>query len=76
MWIRLKAVYGIVDPTKENGEPPKRDEAGRPLEATPMHVIDLDVARNASPNESADARAPCLEPYVMTVGRISHVKGT
>ena len=83
MWIqrRLKAVYGIAsDPTKENGEPPKRDEAGRPLEATHlMHVIDLDAwPVDASPNESADLKdAPAPpEPYVMTVGRISHVKGT
>ncbi|MGB0951114.1 MAG: glycosyltransferase family 4 protein [Poseidonia sp.] len=83
MWIqrRLKAVYGVAsDPTKENGEPPQRDEAGRPLEATHvMHVIDLEAwPVDAVPDEANDLKgAPAPpEPYVMTVGRISHVKGT
>lgn len=83
MWIqrRLKSVYGLAsDPTKENGEPPLRDGAGRPLEATHlMHVIDIDAwPVEAGASERTDlADAPTLpEPYVMTVGRVSHVKGT
>lgn len=83
MWIqrRLKTVYGLAsDPTQENGEPPERDEAGRPLEATHlMHVIDLDAwPTSPSPAEQHDlAKAPSPPAaYVMTIGRISHVKGT
>ena len=44
-----------------------------------MHVIDLDAwPVDANPSESADLKAAPAppEPYVMTVGRISHVKGT
>ncbi len=83
MWIqrRLKTVYGIAsDPTKENGEPPKRDGQGRPLEATHlMHVIDIDAWPTiAHPDEAVDlSNVPTPpNPYVVTVGRISHVKGT
>lgn len=83
MWIqrRLKSVYGLMsDPTKENGDPPSRDDAGRPLEATHlMHVIDIDAwPTKPSAKERTDlAGAPTPpEPYVMTVGRVSHVKGT
>lgn len=83
MWIqrRLKTVYGVPsDPAKENGEPPKRDAQGRPLEATHlMHVIDIEAwPTTPHPDETADlASAPAPpNPYVMTVGRISHVKGT
>ncbi len=83
IWIqrRLKSVYGLAsDPTKANGEPPARDERGRPLEATHiMHVIDLDAwprePRSVELEELAEA-PPIPESYVMTVGRISHVKGT
>lgn len=83
MWIqrRLKTVYGVPsDPAKENGEPPKRDAHGRPLEATHlMHVIDIEAwPTTPHPDETTDlASAPAPpNPYVMTVGRISHVKGT
>ena len=83
MWIqrRLKAVYGLAsDPMKGNGETPKRDEHARPLEATHlMHVIDLDAwPTEASAIEQEDLKnAPAPPtPYVMTVGRASHVKGT
>ena len=83
MWIqrRLKTVYGLAsDPTQKNGEPPKRDEVGRPLEATHlMHVIDLDAwPTSPAPAEQHDlAKAPSPPAaYVMTIGRISHVKGT
>ena len=83
MWIqrRLKSVYGLKsNPTKENGEPPVRDDAGRPLEATHlMHVINIE----AWPTEASAEEISALEaapeppqPYVMTVGRMSHVKGT
>ena len=83
MWIqrRLKAVYGLAsDPMKGNGETPKRDEHARPLEATHlMHVIDLDAwPTEASAIEQEDLKnaPPPPTPYVMTVGRASHVKGT
>ena len=83
MWIqrRLKTVYGLPsDPTKQNGEPPQRDEQGRPMEATHvMHVIDLEAwpttADAAEENDRAEA-GTLPEAYVVTVGRISHVKGT
>ncbi|MDP6199218.1 MAG: glycosyltransferase family 4 protein [Candidatus Poseidonia sp.] len=83
MWIqrRLKTVYGLAsDPMKGNGEPPKRDDYSRPLEATHlMHVIDLEAwPTEASTNELEDLKAAPdpPSPYVMTVGRTSHVKGT
>ncbi len=83
MWIqrRIKTVYGMSsDPTKENGEPPKRDERGCPIEATHlMHVIDLNQwPLQVSPEEDdALSEVGAIEvPYVVTIGRISHVKGT
>ena len=83
MWIqrRLKTVYGLAsDPMKENGEPPKRDEQYRPLEATHlMHVIDIDAwPTEPAPEEQTElAQTPATpERYVMTIGRVSHVKGT
>ena len=83
MWIqrRLKTVYGLAsDPMKENGEPPKRDEQYRPLEATHlMHVIDIDAwPTEPAPEEQTElAQTPAPpERYVMTIGRVSHVKGT
>ena len=83
MWIqrRIKTVYRLSsDPTKENGEPPLRDERGAPLEATHlMHVIDLEQwPLEASPEEKDAAKKMVAidGPYVVTIGRISHVKGT
>ena len=83
MWIqrRIKAVYGLPsDPTKENGEPPIRDERGLPLEATHlMHVIDLEdwpLERSSKEDEEIAEIKSIEGPYVVTIGRISHVKGT
>jgi len=83
MWIqeRLNAVYGLAsDPTKTNGQPPDRDAEGRPLEATHlMHVIDAEKwPMNASSEEPAalSSLPPRPSKYVVTIGKISHVKGT
>lgn len=83
MWIqkRLNAVYGIAsDESKENGQPPKRDSKARPLEATHvMHVIDWQLWPEKAPKSEAKSLKELEgipEHYVVTVGRISHVKGT
>jgi len=83
MWIqkRLKKVYGIAsDESKENGQPPQRDAKGRPLEATHvMHVIDWKLWPEKAPKseeKSLKEIGDIPEDYVVTVGRISHVKGT
>ena len=83
MWIqkRLNAVYGIAsDESKENGQPPKRDSKARPLEATHvMHVIDWQLWPEKAPKSAAKSLKELEgipEHYVVTVGRISHVKGT
>tara|TARA_B110000444_G_C18851898_1_gene606480 strand:- start:7664 stop:8950 length:1287 start_codon:yes stop_codon:yes gene_type:complete len=83
MWIqrRIKSVYGLSsDPTKENGEPPKRDAKGRPLEATHlMHVIDM-KQWPLEPDSEEEKEVSGINltemPYVVTIGQISHVKGT
>jgi hypothetical protein len=55
MWIqkRLNTVYGIPsDSTKENGQPPRRDAHGCPIEATHvMHVIDWNLWPEKSTKE-------------------------
>jgi len=83
MWIqkRLNTVYGLAcDTSKENGQPPKRDNNGCPLEATHiMHVIDWDLWPERPSKQEGDALDDMRgipEHYVVTVGRISHVKGT
>jgi glycosyltransferase involved in cell wall biosynthesis len=83
MWIqkRLNAVYGLAcDSSKENGEPPKRDDKGCPIEATHvMHVIDWSLWPK-SPTKEEGISLKSIEnipqQYVVTIGRISHVKGT
>ena len=83
MWIqkRLNVVYGLAcDASKENGQPPLRDINGCPLEATHvMHVIDWTLwPKKASKEERSALKnvEAVPEHYVVTVGRISHVKGT
>lgn len=83
MWIqhRLNTVYGIAsDSTKENGEAPKRDVEGRPLEATHvMHVIDWNLWPEHPTQQETDSLKDFEDipkEYIVTVGRISHVKGT
>jgi len=83
MWIqkRLNTVYGLVcDEAKENGEAPKRDVDGRPLEATHvMHVIDWNRWTEHPTQQETDSLKDIQnipEEYIVTVGRISHVKGT
>ena len=83
MWIqkRLNVVYGLAcDASKENGQPPLRDTNGCPLEATHvMHVIDWTLwPKKASKEERSALKnvEAVPEHYVVTVGRISHVKGT
>ena len=83
MWIqkRLKTVYGLAcDTSKQNGQPPQRDANGCPLEATHvMHVIDWSLWPEQPTKEERNALKEIdgiPEHYVVTVGRISHVKGT
>ena len=83
MWIqkRLNTVYGLAcDSSKENGEPPKRDGNGCPTEATHvMHVIDWELwPEQPTKKETTSLKSVenIPEQYVVTVGRISHVKGT
>ena len=83
MWIqkRLNMVYGVTsNSAKENGQPPLRDSDGRPLEATHvMHVIDWELWPEKAPESEAKSLKELEgipEHYVVTVGRISHVKGT
>jgi glycosyltransferase involved in cell wall biosynthesis len=83
MWIqkRLNTVYGLAcDTTKQNGQPPQRDANGCPLEATHvMHVIDWNLWPEQPTKEERNALKEIdgiPEHYVVTVGRISHVKGT
>ena len=83
MWIqkRLNMVYGIAsDSTKENGQPPRRDAHGCPTEATHvMHVIDWSLWPEKSTKEEKKSLKEIEDlpkQYIVTVGRISHVKGT
>ena len=83
MWIqrRLKQVYNLAsDPTKQNGEPPKRDVLNRAVEATHlMHVIDMEAwpLLPSSEEQQANGILTDLPPaFVVTIGQISHVKGT
>ena len=83
MWIqkRLNTVYGLAcDTSKQNGQPPQRDANDCPLEATHiMHVIDWNLWPEQPTKEERDALKGIdgiPEHYIVTVGRISHVKGT
>ena len=79
--ILLERTYGLPsDPTATNGHPPRRDAAGRPLEGS--HVLPtVDLSHwpaEAKPQETTERGDLALPsgPYVVTIGTISHVKGT
>ena len=81
-WIQqwISKLYGVAsNPTKANGEPPRRDAQQRLVEATHlMHVIDLSMwPEEATEDESKALEAAPNIPseYVVTVGQVSHVKG-
>ena len=83
LWIqrRIHEVYGLsMDENKGNGVPPKRDGQGRPLEATHVRpVVDFKHwPKTADKKEKEEFAAieNLPEDYIVTVGRISHVKGT
>ena len=79
--ILLERTYGLPsDPTATNGHPPRRNAAGRPLEGS--HVLPtVDLSNwpaEATPQEITERGDVALPagPYVVTIGTISHVKGT
>ena len=81
-WIQrwISELYGTSsNPNKANGEPPQRDEGHRLMEATHlMHVIDPSMwPSQASKDEAAALENIPSQPneYVVTVGRVGHVKG-
>ena len=83
LWIqrRIHEVYGLeMNESKTNGEPPKRDTKGRPLEATHVRPV-VDFKHWPQEQDSAEKQELSTvenipEDYVVTVGRISHGKGT
>ena len=83
LWIqrRIHEEYGLaMDGNKGNGEPPKRDEKNRPLEATHVRPV-VDFKHWPSSPDAAEKKELAAvdnvpEEYIVTVGRISHVKGT
>ena len=79
--ILLERTYGLPsDPTTTNGHPPRRNAAGRPLEGS--HVLPtVDLSNwpaEATPEETTELGDVALptKPYVVTIGTVSHVKGT
>ena len=75
---QLKRIYGLKsDPSKKNGQPPTRVELAGLDDATHlMHVLDWDLWPE-SPDEEELASTVSVEgDYVVTVGKISYVKGT
>ena len=83
IWIqrRIHEVYGLnMNENKLNGEPPIRDASGRPLEATHVrHGIDFKhwpISPDAAEKKELAAVEHLPNDYIVTVGRISHVKGT
>ena len=79
--ILLEQTYGLPsDPTTTNGHAPRRDEHQRPLEGS--HVLPTVDLSNwpAEPTaeevaERGDITLP-NGPYIVTIGTVSHVKGT
>ena len=83
LWIqrRIHEVYGLaMDASKGNGEPPKRDERGRPMEATHVgHGVEFKrwpKKANKEEKEELASIENLPKDYIVTVGRISHGKGT
>lgn len=79
--ILLERTYGLPsDPTTTNGHPPRRDGNRRPLEGS--HVLPtVDLSNwpaEATTEEETERGGVALPqgPYVVTVGTVSHVKGT
>ena len=79
--ILLRRTYGLhSDPTVTNGHAPRRDEDQRPLEGS--HVLPtVDLSNwpaEATPEETTERGDVALPegPYVVTIGTVSHVKGT
>lgn len=79
--ILLGRTYGLhSDPTATNGHAPRRDEDQRPLEGS--HVLPtVDLSNwpaEATPEETTERGDVALPegPYVVTIGTVSHVKGT
>ena len=74
-WIQsqISRIYGIPhDPKLNNGEPAKRKDGLCGGATVLMHVIDLEDW-----DDKDLAKVPeTPEKYVITIGRISHVKGT
>ena len=77
---QVHRVYRLEKPPlKEDGLPPARDAAGRPLQVGVLHPgVDLSCWPAApTDDERTDLKGLDLpERYVVTVGRMSHVKGT
>jgi glycosyltransferase involved in cell wall biosynthesis len=77
---QIQRVYRLDQPPlRDDGAPPARDAAGRPLQAGVLHPgIDLSCwPATATEDERADLQGLAVpERYVVTVGRASHVKGT
>jgi glycosyltransferase involved in cell wall biosynthesis len=79
--ILLERTYGLPsDPTTTNGHPPRRDEQGRPLEGSHvLPTVDLShwpaEATLEETTERGDVALPA-GPYIVTIGTVSHVKGT
>jgi len=79
--ILLERTYGLPsDPTTTNGHAPRRDDKQRPLEGS--HVLPtVDLSNwpaEPDPEEAVERSELALPegPYVITIGTISHVKGT
>ena len=79
--ILLERTYGLPsDPTTTNGHAPRRDENQRPLEGS--HVLPTVDLSNWPAEPTAEETAERGDvvlpegPYIVTIGTVSHVKGT
>ncbi len=79
--ILLERTYGLPsDPTTTNGHAPRRDEDQRPLEGS--HVLPTVDLSNWPAEPTAEETAERDDvvlpegPYIVTIGTVSHVKGT
>ena len=77
---RLTNIYKFNQPsTTTNGQPPQRNDNGQPQQATFLHhAIDLQQwpVEPSTDEISAVNQLKLPSKYVVTVGKISHVKGT